>query len=380
VTILFLISSEGFYGAESHLLTLAEALRDAGCNCVLAVFCDVRQPHTEVAEHASRRGLTVELIPCRGRLDWRAVVHIRELIRNHRADIVHPQGYKSDIYAYASSLGQPCGLVATSHNWPSTLWSMRAYAVLDRQILRKFDRIVVLSKQVHDRLIRAGVVRRKVCTIPNGIDLERFVNAEPTLRAELTTSNPIVGFVGRLVEEKGGQVLLHAAKQVLHAKPNAILVFVGDGPCRQSWQGLSNRLGIGNQVVFTGKRNDMAEVYASCDVVVLPSLVEAMPMCLLEAMAAGKPVVASAVGSIPEMITPQRTGLLVAPGDSNALARSILAILNDHELAHGLGKSARMAVATTYSAEVMARSYLELYQDVMGQNLRAQGHPRVHPA
>lgn len=380
MTILFLISSEGYYGAENHLVTLAEALRDAGCNCIVGVFYDARQPHTEVAEQSARRGLTVESIRCRGKLDWRAVAHIRRLIREHHADIVHPQGYKSDVYAYVSSLGQPCGLVATSHNWPSKLRSMRAYAVLDRQVLRRFDRIVVLSKQVHDRLVRAGVVRRKVCTIPNGIDVERFTNATPTLRAELKTSNPIVGFIGRLVEEKGGQILLHAAKQILHAKSNVIFVFVGDGPCRQSWQDLSTRLGIANHVLFTGARSDMAEVYASCDVVVLPSLVEAMPMCLLEAMAADKPIVASAVGSIPEMIAPQKTGLLVAPGDPKTLAQSLLAVLNDSELARQLGQSARTIVARTYSAEAMARNYLELYQDVISRNLRMQVHPGVHAA
>jgi glycosyltransferase involved in cell wall biosynthesis len=378
VTVLFLISSEGFYGAENHLVTLAKALRNIGCNCVLGVFSDSRHPHTEVADQAIRQGLAVELIPCRGKLDWRAVARIRKLVWKHHVDILHPQGYKSDIYAYASSLRQPCGLVATSHNWPSRLWSMRAYAMLDRQILRKFDRIIVLSKQVHDRLVRAGVVRRKVCTILNGIDTDRFAHATPALRGELGTSNPIVGFVGRLVEEKGGHVLLHAAKQVLQTQLNAVFVFVGDGACRRSWQDLSSRLGIADHVVFTGARTAMAEVYASCDIVVLPSLVEAMPMCLLEAMAAGRPVVASAVGSIPEMIVPERTGLLVAPGDSNALARSILAILNDSNLAHHLGHSARAAVVRTHSAEVMARNYLELYQDVTGQNLRMQARTRVH--
>lgn len=378
MTVLFLISSEGFYGAENHLVTLAKALRNIGCHSVLGVFCDARQAHPEVANQAVKLGLAVELIPCRGKLDWRAVAHIRELIRKHHADIVHPQGYKSDVYAYASSLRQPCGLVATSHNWPSKLRSMRAYGILDRQVLRKFDRIIVLSKQVHDRLVRAGVVRRKVCTIPNGIDIDRFANATPALRGELGTSSPIVGFVGRLVEEKGGQVLLHAAKQVLETQSNAIFVFVGDGPCRHSWQQLVCRLGIADHVIFTGARNDMAEVYASCDLVVLPSLVEAMPMCLLEAMAAGKPVVASVVGSIPEMITPQKTGLLVAAGDPNALARSVLAILNDGELAYRLGQSARAAVARTHSAEVMARSYLELYQDVIGHNLKIQAPTSVH--
>ena len=155
---------------------------------------------------------------------------------------------------------------------------------------------------------------------------------------------------------------MRAAERVLQAVPGASFVFVGDGPCRHSWERLASELGIRERVAFTGARSDMPEVYASFDLMVLPSQVEAMPMCLLEAMAAGKPVVASAVGSVPKVVSPEETGLLVAPGESEQLAQSILRVLSDYEFARSLGSAAREVVVKRYSAQVMARQYHDLYQ------------------
>lgn len=372
MTILFLISSEGHYGVENMVVTLARTLRDLGCRCIIGVFRDSRAPHTEVGEEAQEQGLQVEFIPCKGRLDCNAVAHIRGIVERDRVDVLHPQGYKSDIYAYASTLGQSRALVATSHNWPSRLPTMRAYAALDRMVLRTFDRVVVVSEQVRDRLLHSGVSRKRVCTIPNGVDVERLRLACPTLRSELHLSGRLIGFVGRFVPDKGGEILLRAAEQVLRDTLGVTFVFIGDGPCRESWEELATELGIRQSVIFTGARKDMPAVYASMDIVVLPSLVEAMPMCLLEAMAAGKPVIATNVGTIPAMVLPEQTGLLVDPGDAGQLANSIIRLLSDYELSEHLGKAARTAVVQRFSAEAMARKYIGVYEQALAKRGRTQ--------
>ena len=289
LTVLFLIISEGYFGAEHALMTQAVSLSRVGCRCVVGVFRDARSPHTEVADHARAQGLTVELVPCAGRLDWRAVSAIRKLLAEHNVDILHPHGFKADLYAYAAAWRRRVALVATSHNWPSLLWNMRAYAFLDRRVLRGFDRIVVVSDHVGEMLRSSGVPEQKVQTIFNGVDIERFVSARPTLRNEIARDETFVGFVGRFVPDKGGAILLRAAQAVLRARPSIQFVFVGDGPCRKEWESLADQLDIRNHVVFPGVRNDMPGVYASFDLLVLPSLCEAMPLCVLEAMAAGKP-------------------------------------------------------------------------------------------
>ena len=371
MTVLFLISSEGYYGVENMLVTLAKCLSAHACRCVIGVFQGDHAPHPEVAIQARRQGVEVEIIGCDGRWDRRAVGQIRMLARELHADILHPQGYKSDVYAYASARRLHCGLVATSHNWPSRHPKMRAYAALDRFLLRKFDRVVVVADQVRRRLLRSGVADAKICSIANGIDAERFRAAKPVLREELGVTGPLIGYVGRLSTEKGGNTLLHAAERVLQAAPGASFVFVGDGPCRNSWELLASELGIRERVTFTGARADMPEVYASFDLMVLPSQVEAMPMCLLEAMAAGKPVVASAVGSVPKVVSPEETGLLVDPGNPDQLAHSILRVLGDYEFARSMGSAAREVVVKRHSAQVMARKYHDIYEQVAAQRQKA---------
>ena len=133
---------------------------------------------------------------------------------------------------------------------------------------------------------------------------------------------------------------------------------------------LASELGIRERVAFTGARNDMPEVYASLDLMVLPSLVEAMPMCLLEAMAASKPIVASAVGSVPKVICPEETGLLVEPGNAEQLADSILRLLRDYEFSRSLGSAARELVIKRHSAQGMAQKYHDIYKQVLAQRLK----------
>jgi glycosyltransferase involved in cell wall biosynthesis len=366
VTILFLISSEGYYGVENMLVSLAQQLAQQGCRPVVGVFRNSHCPHTEVAEQAARQGLEVEIIPCKGRWDWSAVAEIRRLLGKHDVDVLHPHGYKSDLYALAAAAGNRAALVATSHNWPSRLMSMRAYAVVDRLALRRFDKVVVVADAVAQILRRSGVAAEKVEFIPNGVDLDRFHGPVPALRNEMSLAGvPVVGYVGRLVAEKGGVTLLRAAQRVLAAQPQAKFVLVGEGPARQGWEALARELGIAESVVFAGARNDMPEVYASFDMMVLPSEIEALPMCLLEAMAAGKPVIATRVGAVPRLIANAQTGLLLEPGDISSLAKAILRLLESPDLARRLGENGRERVARHFSAQQMAKNYIGTYQQVL---------------
>jgi glycosyltransferase involved in cell wall biosynthesis len=368
VSILFLISSEGYYGAENMVVTLARQLLQEGFECVLGVFRNSQSPHTEVGEQAQRYGVPVEIVPCEGKWDWRVVGHVRKLLAKHNVSIVHTHGYKADFYGYAAVWPKRVPLVATSHNWTGKLLTMRTYAVLDRLVLGRFDEVIVVSDVVAGTLRRWGVAADKVSTIVNGVDIEHFRGAAATLRKEIAPAGgTLVGYVGRLVPEKGGALLLRAAKQVLAASQGTKFVMVGDGPARQEWETLAKQLGIGEHVSFAGRRDDMAGVYASLDIVVLPSLLEALPMCLLEAMAAGKPVIATRVGAVPKVINAERTGLLLEPGDVGGLASAILRLLSDPKLARQLGENGCEHVVRNFSAEAMAKGYVAKYQQVLGR-------------
>jgi len=372
MVVLSLISSEGYYGAENMLVTLAQKLCQAGCRCVVAVFFDPSATQPEVAERASQRGLTVEMVKCRGKLDWSTVRQLRMLAVRHNVDIVNPHGYKADLYAYAAFRPTRRALVATVHNWPSRRLSMRAYAVLDRIVLRRFDKVIGVSEVPSNILRRSRVAADKIATVPNGVDAEQFDPAAPSLRKEIAADGgTLVGFVGRLVLEKGGEVLLRAAQQVLAVHPRIKFVFVGEGPSRKPWEALATQLGIAKQVVFVGARDDMPGVYSSLDLVVLPSYIESMPMCLLEAMAAGKPVVATRVGAVPQLLASDQIGLLVEPGSAGALSTGILRVLEDHELALRLGNNARQHVARNFSAQSMAKNYVWHFNHVLANQREA---------
>jgi glycosyltransferase involved in cell wall biosynthesis len=364
-TVLLLISSEGYFGVENMLVNLAVALSKHGCRCVVAVFCDARFNHTEVGDQARARGLSVEIVNCSGRYDWRAVAAMRTLMNKYRVDVLHTHGYKADLYGCAAAWGRGVGLVATCHNWPHPSRKMQAYAVLDRLFLRTFDRVVVLSETVSGTLRRSGLPQRKLQTIANGVEVERFREARPSLKNGSCTANEsIVGFVGRLVPGKGVDILLRAAPRIFSRHPNSRFVLVGDGPCRQQLQSLAAHLGIADRVLFAGMREDMPQVYASIDLLVLPSLCEAMPMCILEAMAAGKPVIATRVGAVPQLIDQDQTGVLIEPGDVMGLSVAVLKLLENPERARQLGENGRARTIEQFSADSMARRYLQLYSEV----------------
>jgi glycosyltransferase involved in cell wall biosynthesis len=208
--------------------------------------------------------------------------------------------------------------------------------------------------------------------LPNGVDTARFHGGTPTLRHLMPEHcDRFIGFVGRLSQEKGGTFFLEAARRIVAERPNTAFVLVGDGPCRADWQELAARLGIASKVVFAGVRKDMAGVYASLDALVLPSVTEALPMCLLEAMAASRPVVATNVGSVASVILPDRTGILVEPADADALANAVLRLLGDAALAQAIAARGRDHVGRHFSHETAAAAYLDLYRRALLRARRA---------
>jgi glycosyltransferase involved in cell wall biosynthesis len=366
MVVLHLISSAGCYGAENMLVTLAAASTRLGCRPVVAVFRDSRYPSTEVAESARRRGLPVEFVPCRGRWDWSAVRIIRGIVDGYGVQVLHTHGYKADVIGRAAAMTRPTAVVATCHNWPDGHALMRAYAVLDRLVLRNFDGVAAASELVAEVLRRSRVRDPEV--LPNGVDLASFAHAAPALRGEMPAGcERLVGFVGRMVPEKGGAVLLQCAREVIRQSPRAGFILVGEGPARGEWESLARRFGIERNVVFAGARRDMPGVYSSLDLLVLPSLVEAMPMCLLEALASRVPVVATRVGSVSQVVIPGVTGLLVEPSDPSALAEAILRLLADRHLAQALAEQGHYHVARRFSAEAAAAAYIALYERALAR-------------
>jgi glycosyltransferase involved in cell wall biosynthesis len=364
--ILQLISSAGHYGAENMLVSLASRLNQMDCDCTVGVFQNLHRPNTEIAKVATRLGVSVEVFPCNGRADRQAIRRIRAYLRGGAFDVLHTHGYKANLYGYLAAAPLPVSLVATCHNWSKCSTSLRAYALLDHAVLRRYHKIVTVSESVASSLRRFRIPQRRLVTINNGIEISSFESAEPSLGNEIQNgARTVVGMVGRLIPAKGAEYFLRAAQGILESFPSTLFVLVGDGPFRSGLEALAHDLGIERNVVFTGQRGDMPGVYASLDIFVLPSLSEGMPLSILEAMAARRPVVATRVGSIPTVVISGQTGLLVEPRDVPALRDSVLRLIEDSSLRQKLSDEGQRLVAKGFSAEAMASRYFSLYQSLV---------------
>jgi len=364
--ILQLISSGGYYGAESMLVNLAGSLGIEGWQNIVGVFRNSGNPHLEVAKRAVDQGLQVEIIDCGGRMDWRAIAHIKTLIYRHGIDLVHTHGFKPNFYA---TLATPPGipLVATYHlDWPDRGVLLHCYHLLDRLILKRFAKVVAVSEAIAKSLVRSGLGSRRVQVIANGVDFNQWPSPDPVQPIETGARNKtVVGVVGRLVPQKGHIYLLQAARSILSAFPQVEFVFIGDGPERASLEHATASLGLSSNVRFAGQKSDMPAVYAGIDILVLPSINEGMPMTLIEALAAGRPVVATAVGDVPKLIRDGETGFLVEPRNPDALSSAIAKLLCDPPLCLRFAEEGRRRVLVHFSARAMADEYRELYSKVL---------------
>jgi glycosyltransferase involved in cell wall biosynthesis len=295
---------------------------------------------------------------------------VAALLAEFRPEVVHNHMYRAELVGTRAAIalgeiGRPRPYLV------STVHSSRIRSDEDRRILRlltpRIDRLIAVSRSIVEKLQREGRDGAPISLIHNGVDLDRYDHQGPccTLREEygLPSEGPIVGVVARLEPEKGHPTLLEAWSSVVAAVPNATLLVVGEGSRREALETMAHELGIAERVVFTGRRDDVPAVTAALDVAVLPSYREALGLTVLEAMALSRPVIASDVGGIPEMIEDGVTGLLVPPRDAEALAAAIVRLLRDHPLADTLGRAGHDLVHERFCIERMVSAVEQIYDD-----------------
>ncbi|MBI2781912.1 MAG: glycosyltransferase family 4 protein [Chloroflexi bacterium] len=294
-----------------------------------------------------------------------------------KADVVHNHMYRAEVVGTQAAWR----LAAGGRHRPyivGTVHSSRVRSDEDRELLRqltpKMDHLIAVSRAIVRKIEDEGRDGAPVSLIYNGVDLTRY--SEPdicgTLHSEfpIPPDAPIVGVVARLEPEKGHPTLIEAWPAVIAVVPKAHLLIVGEGSQREALEEQVRALGIGSSVTFTGRRDDVPAVTAALDVAVLPSYREAQGLSILEAMALSRPVVASAVGGIPEMIDSGRTGLLVPPRDPAALTAAIVRLLTDHPYADTLAKAAQNLVHDRFCVELMVRAIETIYDESVADERR----------
>jgi len=359
-------------GGEKHILTLLEGFKDRAVKMSLAVFSE-----GPLSVAARKMGVDVYVIPKRYRGDVFPLLGLIQLIKTKQIDIVHTHLVSGNLYGrLAGKVTKVKGVVTTLHDSDKEALGQSSQRVmkelffkLDMMMTVFSDRIVTPSIDLKHQLIQHGVKEDKIVHIPNAINLYplHFLNEEIlACRQELGLPQDVklIAMVGRLVPVKNFVLFLKAAKQVIESGFKARFIIVGDGPLRSELQEMATHLGLRDQVIFTGFREDVYRVVSMVDLFVLCSNSETFPLALIEAMALKKPVIATRVGGVPEIIDDRINGWLCPSGDDVSLANAITHLLTDEEKARELGERAYQKVVTTFSLRGMTDRLLDVYHEL----------------
>ena len=372
INIMHLRSSGGLFGAERVILSLARKADKSKFNTAVVCFKDPRDKTVELLEEADKYGIANKRIDLRNPFDLSSISRLRKLLREQEVDILHCHDYKANIAGYLATRSTDVRLIVTSHSadskWSLSHWRIWAYELLSSAFIRHFDRIVAVSDFIYSETLAKKVSPGKAITIYNSVDLDRFQNDvnNGDLREKfgIGPKSKVIGTVGRLSTEKGYDYFLRAAKIVIEFDPSVVFLIAGDGRLREQLEYLSEELGIREKVIFTGLRQDIEDIYSMIDIFVSSSITEGLPLAILEAMAMGKPVIATNVGAVPKIVRHGRTGILLEPRDIVRLSKAIEDMVRSPGRAEMMAANGQNLVYSEFSDEVMVSKYEEVYDEL----------------
>lgn len=381
--VLHVVSVPGVGGAQAYVQAVVQGLAQRGYR--MAVVCN--DEPALVARYAPFAEVFPIPIPY-GLSPWgdlQFIVRLLRLLGREPFDVVQTSAAKASLYGrlVARLAGVPA-IIFTAHGFPFhdfmhplLHWVL---ANLERLMSRWCTDMVVSVSELDRRYaVRAGIVPAdRIATIQNGIDLPGAMPDRQTARRALglDARAKVVGMVGRLSRQKAPEDFLRAAALIAQGFSDAIFLLVGDGPLRSDMERLAAALGIGSRVRFLGFRNDIPLVMGALDVFALASLWEGLPLTILEAMAAGRPVVATAVNGVPEVVEHGRTGFLAPPRAVEKLAAHIGTLLRDPASARAMGEAGRRRVQEHFTLERAIASLSDLYQ-ALYRAKRPEDHGRM---
>ena len=402
--ILRIIARLNIGGPAIHVILLSSGLEQKGYETLLITGRE--GPHEgNMLDFAAAKGVTPVVIPEMGRElssggDLAAFLKIFRLVRDERPEIIHTHTAKAGTLGRLAAIAYNAlqrlqfskSKVIVIHTFHGHVLKgyfgklkTRLFILIEKVLARFTDRIITLSEGLRDEFVGMGIAsREKIEVIPLGLELERFVKSgarKGMFKKSLGLPEDclVVGLVGRLVPIKGHKFFLEAARSVIASRSGKSgaqpvrFVVVGDGELRTELEEYARRLGISGQVIFTGFRSDLPEIYADTDIVVLSSLNEGTPVSLIEAMTSGKPVVATRVGGVPDLVADGAAGILVPAGDSGALADAVAKLVENPELRARMGEDGRNAVFPKYDIGNLVKRLDLLYGTLIGGMYPAVG-------
>jgi glycosyltransferase involved in cell wall biosynthesis len=361
-------------GPAKNLIEFAQRAREAeqdlpAVELSVAGYQRARHPESAFIQAARQAGLTVDVIHEHGRFDMAVPDQIKRIVTARDPEIVQTHNVKSHLLLRWSGVWHERAWLAFHHGYTAEDFKMRCYNLANRWSLRAPRHVVAVCGPFVEELVKHGVARESISVLHNSVRPFQPVSPEAVHSARVTLprpeDTPIIVSVGRLSSEKGHVDLLEALALVQSAGKAFHAVFVGDGIARDQIEAARCRLGLEHRVTLAGLQHDVRPYYAMAQMAVMASHSEGSPNALLEAMAAGLPIVATRVGGIPEIASHEESALLVEARRPAALAQAIERLLTDAALRAKLSARARKVVEN-YSPEAYRRSLTAIYQRLLG--------------
>jgi glycosyltransferase involved in cell wall biosynthesis len=356
-------------GAE---ILAARLARQLAANYRFLFFC--LDGLGSLGEELRDEGFTVRVLNRRPGLDWICSCRLAALVRRHSVDVLHAHQYTPFFYgAFSGVFGRRPPIVFTEHGRHQPDYPRRKRMLANRFLLRKRDRVIAVGAAVRHALIaNEGIAPQRVGIIYNGVPLDCFQvslteKARAAVRSDIGVSpdDLVVVQVARLDYLKDHGTAIRAIERVGRTCPRARLVLVGDGPERGRVEDLVRSRELGGQVRFLGQRSDVPRLLAASDIVLLTSISEGIPLTLIEAMAASRPVVSTRVGGVREVVADGETGLLAPAGDDAALAEQILRLANDPDRRERMGQLGRQRADSLFREKTMHERYDRIYRELI---------------
>ncbi len=370
LTVVHLTASRFVGGPERQMLGLARGLSE-GHRWAFASFAEggLCRPFLEECRRSGFEARALQHDTPHLRAAFR---ELSALIDGLEADLLCCHGYKANLLGRPAARRRGIPVVAVARGWTGESLKVRTYEALDRLGLRWMDRVVCVSEGQAAKVRRAGVRAGRTVVIPNAIDAGRYDASDPAARGELLGLFPgpvgrVVGAAGRLSPEKGFEVLVEAAAIVARSDPSAGFVLFGEGALREPLARRVAEVGLEGRFVLAGFRSDLDRLVPHLDLLAQSSFTEGMPNVVLEACAAGVPVVATAVGGTPEVVEDGRSGYLVPPGDPGVLADRILDALGDEDRRRALGAHGRRSIRDRFTFAAQAERYRGVFCELVGR-------------
>jgi glycosyltransferase involved in cell wall biosynthesis len=370
VRLLHLITRLPIGGAEQLLVDVVRRLDRSRFDSIVCCIQETGDLGAEI-ERAGVPLVCIHRMKSK-RFDFRAIADLARLMRRERIDLLHTHLYHANLYGRLAALLAGVPAVASVHNvYTRTKLHRR---LLNRLLSRASAKVIAVSEDIKRDLVRYdGIPPDKIVTIHNGIDVGRIDTQVPRQQARerlgIGSDELALGCIARLEEQKGHRFLLESLAMLARdetLKARLKLIIAGDGRLRKDLEDQAAALGVAGRTAFLGMRRDIPEILRALDICVMPSLWEGLSLAMLEAMAAGLPLVISDVGGVSQVVGEDQYGVRVPAGDAAALARAIGSLARAPERRAALGAAAKRRVLESFSTDAMMAKLTRVYESALG--------------